>query len=46
MKVALPLYERMGFVFHQEAPKIFGVSYGVYLKKLDVVPPALHCGEA
>jgi GNAT superfamily N-acetyltransferase len=35
MKVALPMYERMGFKFHSEAPAIFGVPYGIYIKHLD-----------
>lgn len=34
MKVALPMYKRMGFEFHSDAPAIFGVPYAVYLKKL------------
>lgn len=39
MNVALPMYARMGFRFHHEAPAIFGVPYGVYVKTL-TVPPA------
>ena len=35
MKIALPMYERMGFKFHSEAPAIFGVPYGIYIKRLD-----------
>jgi ribosomal protein S18 acetylase RimI-like enzyme len=35
MQVALPMYERMGFRFHGEAPTIFGVPYGIYIKHLD-----------
>lgn len=35
MHVALPMYERMGFVFLRAAPPIFGVSYGIYVKQLD-----------
>lgn len=35
MSVALGLYERMGFRFYAEAPDIFGVPYGIYLKELD-----------
>jgi GNAT superfamily N-acetyltransferase len=35
MTVALSMYERMGFKFHQE-PEIFGVPYGVYVKELGV----------
>ena len=35
MKVALPMYQRMGFEFRGEAPTIFGVPYGIYLKHLD-----------
>jgi ribosomal protein S18 acetylase RimI-like enzyme len=34
MEVALPMYTRMGFMFHREAPSLFGVPYGVYLKNL------------
>jgi ribosomal protein S18 acetylase RimI-like enzyme len=35
MTVALPLYLRMGFEWIRDAPPIFGVPYGVYLKRLD-----------
>ena len=35
MKIALPMYERMGFKFHSEAPTIFGVPYGIYTKHVD-----------
>jgi ribosomal protein S18 acetylase RimI-like enzyme len=34
MKVALPMYERMGFTYRHEAPNIFGVPYGIYVKEL------------
>jgi GNAT superfamily N-acetyltransferase len=34
MKVALPMYERMGFKYWREAPPIFGVPYGIYVKEL------------
>lgn len=34
MKVALPMYQRMGFEFCRDAPPIFGVPYGIYLKQL------------
>ncbi len=34
MKVALPMYERMGFRLEQEVPSIHGVPYGVYTLKL------------
>ena len=34
MKVALPMYQRMGFEFRRDAPPIFGVPYGIYLKQL------------
>jgi len=34
MEVALPMYERMGFRFEREAPPIFGVPYGIYVKRL------------
>ena len=33
MQVALPMYQRMGFVYECEAPSIFGVSYGIYIKR-------------
>lgn len=36
MKVALPMYQRMGFEFLRDAPSIFGVPYGVYVKRLAV----------
>lgn len=34
MEVALPMYERMGFRYERAAPSIFGVSYGIYIKRL------------
>ena len=34
MNVALPMYERLGFKFHSEAPQIFGVPYRIYVKDL------------
>ncbi len=34
MKVALPMYERMGFEYQYEAQLIFGVPYGIYVKEL------------
>ena len=34
MKVALAMYERMGFRRYSDAPPIFGVPYGIYLKPL------------
>jgi ribosomal protein S18 acetylase RimI-like enzyme len=34
MKVALPLYLRMGFVHHRDAPALMGVPYGIYVKLL------------
>jgi ribosomal protein S18 acetylase RimI-like enzyme len=34
MSVALAMYERMGFTFLQEAPAIYGVPYGIYMKLL------------
>ena len=34
MTVALPLYLRMGFTLLREAPSIYGVPYGVYVKSL------------
>jgi GNAT superfamily N-acetyltransferase len=36
MRVALPMYERMGFRRHADAPAIHGVSYGIYLLDLGV----------
>lgn len=38
MEVALPMYERMGFRREREAPPIFGVPYGIYLKPLRTRP--------
>ena len=38
MKVALSMYERMGFKYRCEAPKIFGVPYGIYTKELLAQP--------
>ena len=34
LTVALPMYLRMGFELHHEAPPIYGVPYAVYVKKL------------
>ena len=34
MTVALPMYQRMGFEWHHDAPAVFGVPYAVYLKRL------------
>jgi ribosomal protein S18 acetylase RimI-like enzyme len=34
MTVALPMYLRMGFQWHHDAPQIYGVPYAVYLKHL------------
>lgn len=34
MTVALPLYLRMGFVRVSDAPDLFGVPYGIYVKRL------------
>ena len=34
MKVALPMYQRMGFERFSHAPDIYGVKYHVYVKKL------------
>ena len=36
MRVALPMYERMGFRRHADAPAIHGVSYGIYLLDLEL----------
>ncbi len=38
MKAALTMYERLGFKFLKEAPPIFGVPYGVYVKQLPTKP--------
>lgn len=35
MTVALPMYARMGFEWHHDAPAVFGVPYAVYLKRLE-----------
>ena len=34
MTVALPMYLRMGFEWHRDAPAVYGVPYAVYLKRL------------
>ena len=34
MTVALPMYIRMGFEWHRDAPAVYGVPYAVYLKRL------------
>ena len=34
MTVALPMYLRMGFQWHHDAPPVYGVPYAVYLKHL------------
>ena len=34
MNVALPMYQRMGFVWHAEAPTTYGVRYAVFTKAL------------
>lgn len=34
MTVALPMYLRMGFAWHRDAPAVFGVPFAIYLKKL------------
>ena len=34
MTVALPMYQRMGFAWHAEAPTTFGVKYAVYTQEL------------
>src|SRR5262245_11960819 len=34
LAVALPMYLRMGFEWHHDAPAVYGVPYSVYLKKL------------
>lgn len=35
MTVALPMYQRMGFIWWADAPSIHGVRYDVYIKRLD-----------
>jgi ribosomal protein S18 acetylase RimI-like enzyme len=40
MKVALPMYRRMGFEFYGDAPPLFGVPYGIYLKRLNTLQDA------
>lgn len=34
MAVALTMYQRLGFKYQYEAPRIFGVPYGIYVKEL------------
>lgn len=34
MKVALPMYQRMGFTRYADAPTTYGVKYGVYTMSL------------
>ena len=34
MRVALPMYERMGFQRRADAPTMYGVKYGIYIKSL------------
>ncbi len=34
MEVALPMYQRLGFIFEREVPPIYGVRYSIYLKRL------------
>lgn len=34
MRVALPLYERMGFTFLRPAPTRYDIPYGIYVKRL------------
>lgn len=34
MEVALPMYQRMGFMFEREVPPIYGVRYSTYLRRL------------
>ncbi len=35
MKIALPMYQRMGFEKFSEAPDIHGVKYAVYIKRFN-----------
>ena len=35
MQVALPMYQRMGFIRLSDAPDIHGVRYGIYIKDLN-----------
>jgi ribosomal protein S18 acetylase RimI-like enzyme len=39
MNIALPMYERMGFQLERELPAIFGVPYGLYVKRLEEETP-------
>jgi GNAT superfamily N-acetyltransferase len=39
MKVALPMYERMGFKFWHDAPAVFGVPYCIFVKYLATQQP-------
>ena len=43
MTVALPMYQRMGFVWHAEAPTSYGVQYAVYTKYLSAGDADLAC---
>lgn len=36
MNIALPMYERMGFVYERETAPILGVPYGVYVKQVAI----------
>jgi predicted N-acetyltransferase YhbS len=35
MRVALPMYQRLGFERHSDAPSLMGVPYGIYVKQLN-----------
>lgn len=34
MAVALPMYLRMGFIKHSDAPDIHGVTYNIYIREV------------
>lgn len=34
MTVALPMYLRMGFAWHHDAPPVYGAPFAVYIKRL------------
>ena len=36
MSVALPMYERMGFILERSLPDKWGIPYGLYVKRLRV----------
>lgn len=40
MKIALPMYIKMGFALHSKAPQIYGVDYNVYTLDLTTLKSA------